>query len=101
MKLIYTHENKILVENARNYLTEHGIKSVLRNEFAAGGLGDIAPIQAWPELWVLQDEDIPKALELIKVLSKDSEKSVWNCESCGEINEGNFELCWQCQTEKE
>ncbi|WP_456291275.1 DUF7577 domain-containing protein [Photobacterium carnosum] len=25
----------------------------------------------------------------------------WHCKHCGEVNQGQFELCWQCQHDKE
>lgn len=101
MKLIYTHENKLLVENAKNLLTQHAIESILRNEFAAGGIGDLAPIQAWPELWVLDDGDVPAANKLIATLAVDSDASEWKCSSCNEVNEPAFESCWSCQADKD
>ncbi|WP_414654290.1 putative signal transducing protein, partial [Idiomarina abyssalis] len=36
MKLIYTRENKLLVENARNLLQMEGIETVMKNEFSSG-----------------------------------------------------------------
>jgi hypothetical protein len=100
MKLVYTHENKLLVENAKNLLTQHAIECTLRNEFAAGGIGDLAPIQAWPELWLLDDADIPEANQLIATLAVDSDASEWECSACGEINEPAFESCWSCQADR-
>jgi len=52
MKLLYTHENKIIVENVRNTLRDAGIEPEMRNEFSSSGVGELSPIETWPELWV-------------------------------------------------
>lgn len=100
MKLVYTHENKILVENAKNILLEEGIECVLRNEFAGSGIGDLAPIQAWPELWVLREEDESRASGILAALKSQNTGETWPCQNCGEKNEAAFMSCWQCQHPK-
>jgi hypothetical protein len=100
MKLVYTHENKILVDNAKNLLTQNSIDSILRNQFSASAIGDLAPISAWPELWVVNDNDLAQAKELIASLAKDADAPEWQCSKCKELNEPAFESCWSCQTDK-
>ena len=95
MKLIYTHENKILVENARNFLKEQGVDSVLRNEFASGGMGELSPIETWPEVWVA-DTNYTTATKIINSYLTPVSGDTWRCQNCGEENEANFECCWQC-----
>jgi hypothetical protein len=46
MKLIYTHENRLLVSNAQNMVEQANINTTLKNEYAAGAMGDIAPIDS-------------------------------------------------------
>ncbi len=96
MEKVYTHENKILVENAKNILELEGLHCELRNVYAAGGIGDLAPIEAWPELWVTREHKA-RALSLLSEL-KDETQANWTCAQCGEENEGSFAHCWQCQT---
>ena len=50
MKLVYTHPNLAMVVQAASVLELAGIASELRNEFASGAIGEIAPISAWPAL---------------------------------------------------
>lgn len=99
MLLVYTHENKILVENARNLLRENGIDSTLKNEYAAGAMGDLSPIQTWPELWVA-DASYPKAKAIIHDLVNRPAGQAWHCPQCGEENDASFEVCWHCQKER-
>lgn len=100
MKLVYTHENKLLVENAKNILFEEGIECVLRNEYASGGIGDLAPTEAWPEVWILDEENEARAKSIIAELANEPEGERWICENCGEENEPGFASCWQCQHDR-
>lgn len=100
MKLVYTNENRFLVANARNLVENAGIAVKLKNEYAAGGVGDLSPFDAWLELWVLEDKDYQHAIEIIgSSLSSEGAKP-WICDFCNEQNDSSFEVCWNCQREK-
>lgn len=102
MKLVYTHPNLMLVENAGNLLENAGITTEIRNRYAIGGMGELAPINVWPELWLKRDADFNWAQTLLESLEQEQEQSPvaedWVCEQCGEENAGNFAACWNCQT---
>jgi hypothetical protein len=100
MKLVYTHENKMLAENAKNMLELAGIDSHLKNEFASGAAGDLVPSESWPEVWIRDDSDYDKALSILKVLSDKLTGEDWRCDACQETNAATFEICWNCQTER-
>lgn len=97
MKLIYTHENIVLVQNARSLLEHNGINTILKNEFASGAAGDLVPAETWPELCLLDHNDTEAALALLKSLTDDTEGADWTCGNCQEINGAMFESCWNCQ----
>ena len=99
MELVYTHENKMLVETAKNMLELAGIEPHMKNEFAQGAAGDLVPNETWPELWVL-DDDFEKAQAVVKVLNEKMTGEDWTCASCHEANASTFEICWNCQTER-
>lgn len=99
MKMVYTSENRFLVNNARNIIEAEGIGTILKNEFSAGASGDIAPFDTWLELWVLNDDEYQSAFNLIERAFEQSEKSPWACTHCQEENEPAFDLCWSCQKE--
>ncbi|MGQ9425453.1 putative signal transducing protein [Gilvimarinus sp. F26214L] len=99
MKLLYTHPNRLLVENARNIVENAGIQTELRNEFAGGAIGELAPIEAWPEIWV-RDSSFEAARKLIEFAYSDNRSSDWTCPGCGEQNTASFEHCWKCQHER-
>lgn len=98
MKVVYSNQNKILVENARNLLAHNGISSILKNEFASGALGELSAIDTWPELWVT-DGDYDSASALVSTLAADPEGQPWLCDHCGEQNEASFDMCWHCNAE--
>lgn len=94
MKLIYTHENRLLVELAKSKLELAGIPVFLKNEYAQGATGELAPHQAWPELWLERERDFERACQL---LADSDNGSAWRCPECGEENGEAFDYCWNCQ----
>ncbi len=100
MKLVYTNENRFLVNNAQNLLAASGIDVVLRNEYAIGGAGDLSPFDVWLELWVVNDSDYEKSLRLIADTHGSHRHREWVCGSCHEKNDAAFDYCWNCQREK-
>lgn len=100
MKLVFTHENLLIVSNIQNILTQNSINVVIKNQYTAGGAGDIAPQETWPELWVEDGSDYNKAISLIDTIEKQNlENKSWVCAYCHEENQSSFEICWHCQRE--
>jgi hypothetical protein len=100
MKLVYTNENRFIAGNAKNILESHGIELVLKNEFAAGAVGEVSAFDAWLELWVRNDSDYDKACMILEsALSKKGAKG-WICKQCREENDASFEFCWHCHRER-
>ncbi|MEX1034069.1 MAG: DUF2007 domain-containing protein [Cellvibrionaceae bacterium] len=100
MKLLYTHPNRILVENARNIVENAGFNVKLQNEFAAGAMGELAPISAWLELWIVHDRQHDAAKALLQSAFEAEDGAEWRCPRCGENNSPAFEYCWQCQSNR-
>jgi len=97
MKKLYTNENRFLVWNAKNILEDAGFSCTIRNEFASSGVGDLSPIDSWPELWCVNDWDYDRAQNLLmQVFTSNCSAQPWKCRSCLEANEPAFELCWNC-----
>ena len=101
MKKLYTHENRIILFNIRNLLQEAGIETVLRNEFAGGGIGDLPAFDTWPELWVENDAEFERAQAILRDIEDDSAGADWYCRGCQELNHASFQLCWQCGRPKD
>lgn len=100
MKLVFTHPNHFAVSNARNLVQRRGIQCEVRNEFAGGAIGELAPIDTWPELWVIDDRDYDQAIKLIDSAQARADEEDWYCGNCGERNAATFELCWNCARER-
>ncbi len=100
MHLLYTHPNILLVENAKNLVENQGVPVIMQNQYASGAIGELAPINAWPELWVEQKHHFRRAQQILEEVFAKESGADWQCGSCQEMNSGAFEFCWQCQTEQ-
>ncbi|GGX56936.1 putative signal transducing protein [Saccharospirillum salsuginis] len=100
MKLVYTHPNLYAVANAQTLVESVGIGCELHNEYAGGGMGELAPIDTWPELWVVDDRDYDRAVQLIDEAQARGAGEDWFCGRCGERNGASFEVCWACGRER-
>jgi hypothetical protein len=100
LKLVYRHENRLFVGNAKNILEHEGITTILRNEYASGGVGELSFLDSWPELWVMDDANYDEARKIIAAMSEPKTGNDWVCPACHETNDPSFEICWKCQTEK-
>ncbi len=100
MKLVYTSDNRFLVGNARNLLQAQGFDVIMRNEHAVSAVGELPAFEAWPQVWVLQDEDYAPACAALESALSDKDAPPWHCSSCGEANDAAFDFCWQCREDR-
>ena len=97
MKRLVTHESLAYVGHLKNLLEQSEIACFIRNDQLSGGLGEIPFLDCLPELWVTRDEDLARAEAVLEAVKKaPAECEEWRCTLCGENNEGQFALCWQC-----
>ncbi len=101
MKLVYTSENRILVNMASNLLENADIQTTLKNEFAGGAVGELSVFESWLELWILHDRDYERAKILLDRVERGADELPWECHRCQEQNEGTFDHCWQCQMDRD
>jgi len=88
----------IFLAHVENLLRQAGIPAEQRNQFSAGGLGELPAMDVMPELWV-EATAYTKADDILSQVIRDrdiNEKPVWICPQCGESIEGQFSQCWQC-----
>ena len=98
MQKVFSHESLVLVSHVRNLLDGAGISTIIKNERLSGALGEIPYLETWPELWVVNVADTDRARALIaEALVEAPSTPSWTCKQCGEVNEGQFAVCWQCQ----
>ena len=98
MKLVYSNENRFLVNNVKNLIDAQGISTFIKNEFAQGAAGAISAFDSWPEIWVTHDTDFERAIAIVKTSENSGKDGDWICQSCSEENDLSFEICWNCQS---
>jgi len=80
-------------------LAQAGISAKVFNENAQGGLGEIPFTHAWPEVWLEDERDVGRSLDVIRQLEHGGGNRQVACGKCGELNPENFEICWNCGVE--
>jgi hypothetical protein len=97
---IYTAQNIALVAPVKSLLEANGIPCILRNDFLSAGRGEIPPIECWPEVWVANDSDAERALQLVAEATQSPDLTTdWRCTRCGEEVDAGFAECWNCGAE--
>ncbi len=97
MKTVYSAPNIALVSLFKNILESHGIECWIKNQFLGAAVGDIPPIECWPQLCVDEDKFEEASRIVEEALSSENDQTEpWKCESCGEEIEGQFSECWNC-----
>lgn len=99
MQKLFTTENRVFLYLLQARLANEGIDSIIKNEAPAGpAAGDVPPVVAKPEIWIIHDEDTGKAQAVLdNILQQQNQtKSDWQCPDCHEILEGQFDICWNC-----
>lgn len=101
MKKITSSASLITISHYKNLLASEGIPAFIRNEHLGSIIGEIPFQEVWPELWVRNDLDYDRALQLIDsaTIGGESPQSPWKCRACGTEMEGQFAACWNCGRE--
>lgn len=101
MRELYRHRDHSLVAYYKQLLEAEGIAVMLRNEhLTMTGLSEIPIPEFYPNICVLNDEDYERAWHIMrKAMHENAEHSDEEvvCPSCGEVNPGNFDVCFSCQ----
>ena len=98
MKKVYSAQSALAVGNLRNLLLSEGIESEVRIPFLAAAGGDLPLTDCWSQLWIVNDEDLDRAMRLINGTLETGARTSesWKCPQCGEEIEGQFAACWHC-----
>ncbi|MFH0779041.1 MAG: DUF2007 domain-containing protein [Candidatus Eisenbacteria bacterium] len=71
MKKVYTSTNLIECSFRRTILESQGIRCMIKNELLSPLAGGIPAPEVWPELWILDDERIEEAIQLLDAEEQD------------------------------
>jgi rubrerythrin len=97
MKLLISSRHLGDIERIRGVLEDADIACTVKNQ----NLQNLPVLENIPELWVMEDEKLAAAQELLRKLKPQSEgDEPWTCGNCGETLESQFNSCWQCGTAK-
>lgn len=99
MKMIYTHENRLIVNNMKNILQRRGFDVFIKNEHVVSVIGEVSAFDSWLELWLVDEQDFALASMILANLKLDNQAEDWHCSKCAEVNAASFEWCWNCGTE--
>ena len=98
MKKVTSAPSSITINHYKNILVSEGIPAFVRNEHLGSIVGEVPFMEVWPELWIENDLDYDRALQLIdaNTILAESPGRPWRCKNCKEENEGQFGACWSC-----
>lgn len=96
MKKLTSAPTVVTIHHYKNLLEAEGIAAQIRNEHLGSILGDMPFTETWPQLWVVNDLDYDRAMQLIEGTALEESPPDWRCRKCGENNEGQFAACWKC-----
>jgi hypothetical protein len=102
LQRVYSSPERTMVYHIKNILGNNGIERTVLGEHRGVAVGGIAPLDAWMELWVLDDRRQEEARQIVESTLKDVQapQESWTCRKCGEDLEGQFAQCWKCGTER-
>lgn len=66
MKWVYTGSTVVDCSVRKSMLESHGIRCVIKNELLAPLAGGIPAPEVWPELWVVDDDRVEEAIQLLE-----------------------------------
>jgi len=95
--LVYEAENLIDAQLALDELRAGGLDAVMKGQYLSGAVGEL-PTSGLVSVWITEPRHEQRALDLIAGYERDKsrEPSPVECTSCGEIIDGNFGRCWNC-----
>jgi hypothetical protein len=98
VKSLYTTQDLAMLSHLKNALIACGIHCEIRGEHLLSGVGQLPPIECWPELWVLDDAQVEEAENLLRKLLyiTGPTSRPWICAGCKEEIQGQFTDCWNC-----
>jgi len=98
MKKVYSSPNFTLASLFRHILEENGIMCIMKNEHISNLVGEVPANECWPEVWVFEDSEYERAMDILKDNSASINPSLkrWKCPKCGEDIEKQFTECWKC-----
>ncbi len=96
MKKVFSTSDPVIISHYKTILENQGIACILKNYYLTGAAGELPINTCWPELWIIDNSHYKEAKAILSKLDQPVSADYWTCPSCGEINEPEFGVCWQC-----
>lgn len=97
MKKLYSAASLPDAHLIRNLLDQAGIEAHVFNENAQGGVGQLPVMDAYPQVWIVDERDLSRARGIVEAFEHmPSIRSNLRCRQCSEDNPSTFQLCWNC-----
>ncbi len=97
----YQAQDRIEAQLLGDFLDRHLVDTVILGDYLSGAIGEL-PADISPTVWILHREDLDRARELLaRFLAQsapDDTATPWTCTACGERVDGDFNLCWNCNS---
>ena len=102
MLKLFVSQSLVEVETRKEVLEQEGILCTVKNQQGSSLAGEVPFAEVFPELWVINDDDFPKAQDFLENWGKTvaTIDAAWTCPGCGEHHTGEFTTCWKCGKEK-
>lgn len=98
MQLLYQAQDALQANLLRDHLANHHIQAVVLGDYLSGAAGELSAIN-FPVVWLVEDRDLPRARQLLATFLAPSQPATpWRCPVCGAEVDGEFALCWQCNS---
>jgi hypothetical protein len=98
---LYACRDGMEADLLRSLLIDRGIGARVLGEILGAALGELPPsTETLPAVWVNEAQSQQAMKVLHEFLGTRSEEGgdPWTCTNCGEDVEGQFAICWNCQT---
>lgn len=100
MKKLISLDDRTQLYLLKSILESEDIICFIKNEYPPAA-GELPPISAMPELWIVNNNQYDQAMALIQENLLSPQPSIsWTCPQCGEELEGQFTTCWRCGVNK-
>jgi rubrerythrin len=97
MKFLASADNLMIATLWQQVLETAGIRCDLRNRYIGAAVGELPADQVAPQVWIRDERDEERAKALLDELRRPKKLPTWNCFECGEVVEGQFYQCWNCE----
>jgi hypothetical protein len=98
MQRLYQAGDRIEAQLLSDFLDRHLVENAILGDYLSGAIGEL-PADIYPSIWIVHDDDLLRARELLRRFIDDNRREQapsWVCRGCGELVDGSFDICWRC-----